>query len=275
MNLLHGLLLMIVAETAFAAPAMPPHLGLAGQEEYREYLEAPDHRAFAIAPGGAWAWVSAEPSAKEAEEKALAICQGQTEQRCVSYAVDNRTIFNAAKWPTLWRPYSTAAQSRKAKVGRERGQRMYDLAFANAQGRPARLSSLRGKVVVLHFWGAWCPPCRRELPDLQKVQQAMAQRPGIAFVVLQAREKFEVSKQWAEKQGISLPLADSGSTGEDDAAFRLAGGGRIKDREIANRFPTTYVLDRNGVVVFSHVGPVPDWSQYEPFLRDIADRKGE
>jgi thiol-disulfide isomerase/thioredoxin len=270
-----GLVLLVMAARAFAAPVMPPHLGPPGQDEYREFLEAPDHRAFAIAPGGAWAWVSAEPSAKEAEEKALAICQGQTEQRCVSYAIDNRTVFDVAKWPTLWRPYSTAAQARKVAVGRERGQRMHDLAFTDAQGKPTSLSSLRGKVVVLHFWGAWCPPCRREMPDLQKVRQAMAPRPGVAFVILQAREKFEVSRQWAEKQNIVLPLADSGSTGEEDATFRLAGGGRIKDREIANRFPTTYVLDHNAVVVFSHVGPIHDWSQYEPFLRDIVDRKAE
>jgi thiol-disulfide isomerase/thioredoxin len=269
-----GLMLILTAVSAIAAPAMPPHLGPSGQDEYREFLEAPDHRAFAIAPGGAWAWVSGEPSAREAEEKALAICQGQTAQRCVSYAIDDRTVFDAAQWPTLWRPYSSAAQARQAPVGRERGQRMHDLAFIDAQGKRRHLSSLRGKVVVLHFWGAWCPPCRREMPDLQKVQQAMAQRPGIAFVILQAREKFDVSRQWADKQGIVLPLSDSGSAGEDDATFRLAGGGRIKDREIANRFPTTYVLDRNGVVVFAHIGPIHDWSQYEAFLRDITDRKG-
>ncbi|MBI4995524.1 MAG: TlpA family protein disulfide reductase [Rhodocyclales bacterium] len=275
MRTIGGLVLVLLAWGAAAAPAMPPHLGPAGQDEYREFVEAPDHRAFAIAPGGAWAWVSGEPTATEAEEKALAICQGQTAQSCVSYAIDDRTVFDAAKWSTLWRPYSTAAQAKRAAVGRERGQRMHDLAFTDARGKPTRLSALRGKVVVLHFWGAWCPPCRREMPDLQKVQQAMAQRAGIAFVVLQAREKFEVSKQWAGKQGIALPLADSGSTGEEDASFRLAGGGRIKDREIANRFPTTYVIDRHGIVVFSHVGPIHDWSQYESFLRDIADRKGE
>lgn len=275
MRQVSGFLLTLLAGLAIAAPALPPHLGPPGLDEYREFLEAPDHRAFAVAPGGAWAWVSAESSARDAEEKALAICQGQTAQPCVSYAIDNRTVFDAASWPTLWRPYSSVAQAKKASVGRERGQRMHDLAFTSAQGKATRLSALRGKVVVLHFWGAWCPPCRREMPDLQRVQQAMAKRPGIAFVILQAREKFEVSRQWAEQQKIALPLADSGSTGEEDATFRLAGGGRIKDREIANRFPTTYVIDRHGIVVFSHVGPIHDWSQYEPFLRDIADRKGE
>lgn len=269
-----AVLLIAVAGVALAASAVPPHLGPAGQDEFREYIQAPDHRAFAIAPGGAWGWVSAEPTAKAAEDKALSICQGQTEQRCVNYAVDDRIVFDAAGWPRSWGPYATAAQAMRAGPGRERGQRMHDLAFRDAQGKARQLSSLRGKVVVLHFWGAWCPPCRREMPELQRVQQALAGRPDIAFVVLQAREKFEVSRQWAERQGIALPLGDSGSTGENDTQFRLAGGKVIKDREIASRFPTTYVLDKHGSVVFSHVGPVHDWSQYEPFLRDLAERSG-
>jgi thiol-disulfide isomerase/thioredoxin len=266
-----GLLLMAIAGVVFAAPTMPPHLGPSGQDEYRDFLEAADHRAFAIAPGGAWAWASGKATAKAAEDEALAVCQGQTEQRCVSYAVDDAVVFDAAAWPKLWRPYASAAKARKAGVGRERGQRMHDLAFKDAQGRQRQLSSLRGKVVVLHFWGAWCPPCRREMPDLQKVQQALLDRRDIVFVILQAREKFEVSRQWAERQALTLPLADSGSTGDDDPNFHLADGGKIKDREIASRFPTTYVLDRNGLVIFSHVGPMHEWSQYEVFLRDLAE----
>jgi thiol-disulfide isomerase/thioredoxin len=266
-----GMLLTAIAGVVFAAPAMPPHLGPSGQDEYRDFLEAADHRAFAIAPGGAWAWASGKSTARAAEDEALGVCQGQTEQKCVSYAVDGKLVFDTVAWPKLWRPYASAAQAKKAAVGRERGQRMHDLAFKDAQGKQRLLSSLRGKVVVLHFWGVWCPPCRREMPDLQKLQQALAGRNDVAFVILQAREKFAVSRQWAEKQGITLPLFDSGSTGDDDMNLRLAGGALINDREIANRFPTTYVLDSRGLVVFSHVGPMHDWPQYEAFLRDLAE----
>ena len=270
MRPLTGLMLTVFVTAASAAPALPPHLGPAGQDDYRDYQEAPDHRAFAIAPGGSWGWASGKSTAEAAEEEALAICQGQTEQRCVSYAVDDRTVFDVANWPRLWRPYANTAQAKKAPFGRERGQLMRDIAYADARGKPARLSSLRGKVVVLHFWGAWCPPCRREMPDLQKSYERLNKRGDFDFVILQAREKFETSRQWAAKQNLALPLADSGSTGELDANFRLADGSQVKDREIANRFPTTYVLDRNGLVVFSHVGPISNWSQYEAFLQDLA-----
>ncbi len=269
-----GALLASGVPAALAAPAMPPHLSPTGQNEYREYLEAADHRAFAIAPGGAWGWTSGEPSAHVAEEKALGICQGQTPQRCVGYAVDEKTVFDAAGWPRLWRPFVNTADAKRAVTGRERNQRLADLAFTDGRGVRRSLSALKGKVLVVHFWGAWCPPCRQEMPELQKLRKALADKSDIAFVVMQAREKFDVSRQWAERQGIDLPLVDSGSTGDDDTQFHLAGGGRIKDREIASRFPTTYVLDKHGLVVFSHIGPVPDWLQYEPFLRDVAELSG-
>lgn len=264
-----GLAVAAWTMVASAAP-VPPHLGAPGQEEYRDFLEAADHRAFAIAPGGAWGWSSGKASAAAAEEEALAVCQGQTEQRCVLFAVDERTVFDAANWPKLWRPYADKRQSDRAAVGRQRGQRLFDIAYTDAKGRKTKLSALRGKVVIVHFWGAWCGPCRREMPDLQKTWQNLSGRGDFALVMLQARERFEVSRKWVETQGIGLPLADSGSTGEDDATFRLADGGRIKDREIAGRFPTTYVIDRNGIVLFSHVGPIADWSQYQPFLTDAA-----
>ena len=55
----------------------------------------------------------------------------------------------------------------------------------------------------------------------------------------------------------------------------LANGKQIRDRELARVFPTTYVLDKHGMVVFSHVGPVSGWLQYLPFLRDVAAKSGK
>jgi thiol-disulfide isomerase/thioredoxin len=257
-----------------AIASLPPHLAVADQAEYRAYQEAPDHRAFAIAPGGAWGWTSGESSPEVAERKAMTRCQQQTEQHCVTFALDERTVFDAQTWSTSWGPYASATSARVAPGGSARGQRFVDLDFADAQGKHRKLSSLSGKVVVLHFWGAWCAPCRQELPELQRLHAALGDRSDVVFVLLQAREQFSVSRAWAAKQGISLPMYDSGATGEEDAEFRLAGGGRIPDRRIANRFPTTYVLDKRGLVVFWHVGPVEDWRQYEAFIRDAASRSG-
>lgn len=260
----------VLAVSAFSSFAQVPQLGKAGQAEYREFLAAPDHRAFAIAPGGAWGWSAEKGGRDDAEAEALARCQANTKQKCVPYAVDGKKVFDAAGWPKLWGPYLTAEEAGRATVGRGLGQRFPDIAFAAADGKKRSVAGLRGKVVILHFWGSWCGPCRREMPDLQKLHERLKRRGDVALVLLQVREGFEASRAWATKQGIRLPLFDSGSGGESDDRFRLADGGTLADRDIAAVFPTTYVLDRNGIVVFGHVGPVDRWPEYEAFIRDAA-----
>lgn len=256
---------------AEAVPQLPP----AGRDDYRRFLSSSAHRAFAIAPGGTWAWKAEAGSGDEAGEAALEACGAHTRQKCVLYAVDDRVAFDARAWPGLWGPYKGAAQASKVATGSALGERFPDLAFADAKGRRASVAALRGKVTVLHFWGSWCGPCRHEMPDLQKLYEAIKGRKDIAFVLLQVRERYETSRQWADRQGLRLPLYDSGSGGEEDAQFTLSGGTKLKDRDVAARFPTTYVLDKHGLVLFSHVGPVHGWKQYEPFLLDAAKRSGK
>lgn len=254
--------------------AEPPHLNDAGRAGYRDYLAARDHRAFAVAPGGAWGWSAEAPSREQAEVEAVAACRANTRQKCVPYETDGRRVFDAAAWPTLWGPYANAEQAHQAPEGRQSGERFPDLAFVTAQGKTASLSSLRGKVVVLHFWASWCRPCRRELPELQQLWHGFKGRPDVAFVLLQAREPIATSRRWAADQGIALPLADSGAKSEGDGDFRLVDGRRVPDRSLAPGFPSTYVLDKRGIVVFAHVGDVHGWPEYREFLLDVARRSG-
>ncbi len=251
--------------------ARPPQLGAEGLRGWHAYLSGRDHRAFAIAPGGAWGYVSELFSRDVAEREALAACRRFTEQTCVLYSVDGRTVFDAAKWPTLWRPCSTAEQAAKAAEGTERGMRFPDLAFTDRTGRPVKLSDFRGRIVFLHFWASWCGHCQRELPLIRDLANRLADDDRIAFVLLQAREPFARSLAWLRRKGLDMPhLYDSGARGFSDAAFRRAGGGTVEDRRIAPRFPATYVLDSHGVVLFSLVGPSERWDEYLPFLKDVA-----
>lgn len=252
--------------------AAVPHLSESGREGYREFLAGRGHRAFAIAPGGGWGYAVEKGSAGEATEAALAGCQANTRQRCVIYAIDQAVAFDPKGWTRLWGPYRTAKDAAAAPAGTARGERFPDLALRDPAGRPLNLSSLRGRIVVLHFWGSWCGPCRREMPDLQALAESFKSSRDVAFVLLQVREPYAKARDWARAQGIRLPLHDSGSTGETDDRFALAGGGKLRDRAVAAFFPTTYVLDRHGLVLFSHVGPVPAWREYAPFLRDAAAR---
>jgi thiol-disulfide isomerase/thioredoxin len=265
----------LVLPPAAGAQDRVPHLAESGQQEFQRFLAAEPHRAFAIAPGGAWAWTADAETPEAAVRAARERCAALTPYPCILYQVDRRLAFDEREWHTLWRPYAGQAQARAAPVGQKRGERFPDLAFRDRAGRATSLSAWRGSVVVLHFWGSWCAPCRREMPDLQKAAERLAQRTDIAFVLLQVREPYSPSRAWARDRGIDLPLYDSGARDELDDRLRTRDGAQLRDREIARQFPTTYVLDKHGIVVFSHVGPIERWSEYEPFLRDVAERSGK
>ncbi|MCS6786949.1 MAG: TlpA family protein disulfide reductase [Thiobacillaceae bacterium] len=250
-----------------------PHLNEQGRAGYRQFLAAPPHRAFAIAPGGAWAWQAELPSPEAARQAALQACQRYTEQRCVPYAVDDTVVFDAAAWPRLWGPYLTRTEAARAPEGIRRGQRFPDLRLFDPKGRSFRLSELRGKVVVVHFWGSWCPHCVHELPDMQRAYQSLRQARDIRFVLVSMRETCQESRDWADVMGLDLPFYGGGA---DALAgkLRTADGRLLSDRELARVFPTTYVLDKHGVVVFRQHGPVARWLELRPFLLDAAAHSG-
>lgn len=253
-----------------------PHVGEAARETYQNaFLQSDLHRAFAIAPGGAWGWIAEMNSAEAASAAALEACQKHSEVQCLPYAVDNRVVFDEQAWNGLWGPYKSKGDAARVAVGNKRGMRFPNLAFATLPGKPVKLADWRGKATVLHLWGSWCNPCKRELPDLQRLAAQFRGAADIAFVLLPVRESAAEAGQWLESQKLDLPLYDSGLKNSEDEFLKLAGGGKIRDRDIARVFPTTYVLDRHGIVVFSHAGPIEDWRQYAPLLRDVAARSGK
>lgn len=252
-----------------------PHLESAGKQGYREFLAAEKHRAFVIAPGGIWFWKAGEDTAETATENALLACLEETSKSCTPYAVNEQLVFDEKVWSQLWGPYQNRSEANRAYIGKERGDRFYNLTFKSASGKLMKLSDLKGKVVLLHFWGSWCPPCLREMPELQQLYRALGASPDIQMVLLQVREKFATGRQWAQQKNLELPLHDSAVTGAGLDLMGTAGGKPIHDRDIATVFPTTYVIDKHGIVVFSHVGAVSGWLQYLQLLRDVAERSGK
>lgn len=261
------------APTSAGLPAgNPPHLADDGIHDYRQFLTSSHHRAFAIAPGGSWGWSAGSSSTQAAMIEALESCQAHSPHKCVPYALDDKIVFDSGAWATLWGPYLKAAEARRARIGTLPGEKFPDLAFNGPSGRPTSVSALSGKVLLLHFWGSWCGPCRRELPQLEQLEHALAKRRDIVFVLLPVRESVVSARRWANQHDIHLPISDSGNDGS--SSLPLADGNKLTDRQVAKVFPTTYVLDKHGVVVFSHAGPVPDWIDYAAFLLDTAARSG-
>jgi thiol-disulfide isomerase/thioredoxin len=269
-NVLKGLTFLLLTGhlTAYPGNATASELRLdaAVQNDFARYLDAPLDRAFAIAPGGAWGWSSGSLVPEVAEQEALQRCRQHTEQPCHIYAVNDRIVLDPVAWASSWK-LERPVDGIPLQVGIQRGKVFPDLAFSAPDGRPLQLSEFRGKTVFLHFWGSWCPPCKAELPEIAELHDALSEEEEIVFVLLQVREPLHRSERWMGRQRISLPLHDSGHSGRKDDSFDLANGGKVDDRALAPVYPTTYVLDSLGRVVFSSRGPVENWIEFAPLIR--------
>jgi peroxiredoxin len=132
-----------------------------------------------------------------------------------------------------------------------------DFALATADGTTVKLADLRGKRVVLNFWATWCPPCRAEMPDLDRVARDYRDQGVVVLAVDQLESPDKVASFLAEI-GIGgspaiRPVFDSeGSVAQDYRVTAL---------------PSTFVIDGNGVIRDVTLGPLA-----ESTLRAKLDR---
>ncbi len=250
-----------------------PHLETRGEHAYSAYLDSYNHKSFAISPGGRWGWSADEISDEAAKQIAIERCQKHSPYRCVTYALGNSVVLDESEWAKLWRPVASSNGKEEIITGTSLGNRFPNLVLKDMDGNQFEISSLQGRVVVLHLWGSWCPSCISELPQLQKLNQAVeAELDGkVEIVMMQVRESFSKCCRWAERNNFDdLPVYDSGISSAEDQSLTLSSGETINDRQIARVFPSTYVLGKQGTVLFAHNGPIDRWLQYLPFLRDVA-----
>lgn len=136
-------------------------------------------------------------------------------------------------------------------------------------GRQIRLSDLRGKVVFINFWGAWCAPCGQEMPSIRNLQSALQDRRNdIEFVFISALH------DWYDRD--SARFKELGMVGHNYdwpkrptaqwEFFMGPGAGAFHFRS-----PTTYVLDRAGNVAMVRAGAV-EWSVHAAEIRALLNR---
>lgn len=111
-----------------------------------------------------------------------------------------------------------------------------DFTLRDLHGNPVRLSSFRGKGVVLNFWATWCAPCRREIPWFIQLQKQYGPR-GLQVIGISMDDGgSKAVEQFAEKNGMDYPiLLDDGHVSSQ------YGAGEI--------LPTTYYISRDGRVL--------------------------
>ncbi|MBR1590380.1 MAG: redoxin domain-containing protein [Acidaminococcaceae bacterium] len=138
---------------------------------------------------------------------------------------------------------TVASAQRNASADRtEKPDKMaaFPFSLTDQYGKTHTLSEYKGKVIFLNFWATWCPPCRAEMPDIQKLYERSPQEGEEAVIVLGVaspglgNEKDEAGiKAFMKENGYTYPVLMD-KKGE---LFRAYG---------IRAIPTTYMIDRNG-----------------------------
>jgi len=107
-------------------------------------------------------------------------------------------------------------------------------------GEKHHLSDYRGKVVIVNCWATWCPPCRAEMPSMQRAWQQL-QKEGIQMLGIDVGEDEETIFQFLSDYPVEFPLLmDSDSS--------------IIEKWGVQGLPTTYVIDPQGRIIYRAIG---------------------
>jgi len=107
------------------------------------------------------------------------------------------------------------------------------------------LAQWKGKVMVLNFWGTWCPPCRAEIPEFIRFQKQY-EKQGVQFVGVAIDQKSK-AQAYATELGINYPILLGDLAGIDLAR-------RIGNAE--GGLPYTVITDRGGKVIATQLGTI-------------------
>ncbi len=150
---------------------------------------------------------------------------------------------------------TTAAYSQPAALSQEESGILADLGLQEVRGAPpfldftlddlagnkVKLSSFKGKVVLLNFWATWCPPCRAEMPSMEKLYQSLRNNPEFVFLAVDSQEDPATVKSFIEKNKYHFPVL-------------LDVNGAVTAQYSVRAYPTTYLIDRRGRVAGGIIG---------------------
>ncbi len=129
-------------------------------------------------------------------------------------------------------PQFTAAVS-KLEAADQRRQGA-DLTLTDLQAKQWTLRGLRGKVVLVNFWATWCPPCRKEMPDLEALYEQFEQQ-GLVILAISDEGESKVRHFVAERK-VTYPVL-------------LDPGRKVNERFEVEGIPKSFVFNRDGKLV--------------------------
>ncbi|MCY3572948.1 MAG: redoxin domain-containing protein [Chloroflexi bacterium] len=134
----------------------------------------------------------------------------------------------------------SALVSEIGAIGLEEGKRAPAFSTTTLDGQQLSLADLRGKVTLLNFWGTWCGPCRREMPEFQRAYDEWTGR-GFEILAIAYNDSEAAMSEFRDEFELSFPMA-------------LDETGAINDLYAIQTRPSSYLLGKDGVILARHFG---------------------
>jgi peroxiredoxin len=115
------------------------------------------------------------------------------------------------------------------------GELAPDFAAVNKDGEFISLSDYRGQPVWLNFWGAWCPPCRAEIPDMIRAYDSAEER-GVVLIAVSLDEPSDEAFAYSARVGMDFVVLSDPNRAAIEGKYRV------------RTFPTHIFIDRDGIV---------------------------
>jgi peroxiredoxin len=126
-----------------------------------------------------------------------------------------------------------------------------DFSLQSLDGRTQHLSDFRGKVVFLNLWATWCPPCRMEMPSMERLHQRLRGKEFVMLAVSEDEAGATAVRPFVDDMRLTFPVL-------------LDPDGGVPSRYGVTGYPETFLIDRSGKVVHHVIGP-EDWDREEVY----------
>ncbi len=133
------------------------------------------------------------------------------------------------------------------------GQMAPDFTLTDMQGKQVSLAQFRGKVVLINFWATWCPPCREEMPSMEELHRKLKDKGLVLLALNVDKEGYMAVSNFLSRLQYSFPVL-------------LDTDAKVQNLYQVFRFPETFIVDRNGVIVEKVIG-ARSWLSGSTFQR--------
>jgi cytochrome c biogenesis protein CcmG/thiol:disulfide interchange protein DsbE len=135
------------------------------------------------------------------------------------------------------------------------GEAAPNFELQNLDGQSISLSGLRGKPVLINFWASWCGPCVSEMPYIQEINKEWSDK-GLIVLAINLGDNASQAEQFLQDHNLSLPvLLDTNKVVAPKYGIRA--------------IPTTFFIDKEGIVRVKIIGAFPSKAAIESRLGEI------